>query len=386
MKHGTKLSVVRRGAWATAMIPGVMAIAVSLGGCGGSKPPREFNLLIVVTDKLGNRKTDKLPEEVIKLCLPLTECESANLVPKPKLYRLGSDNHDEQSLETRIDGGFAGNPKNVNLIRGRIEKHLATERVGDAFARENPVGFDAGGAVDGYIATLGKQTLPLILSPNGVEQDTYKSIRVLATIDSVRARILEEVCEGRVASAVVFLDPPLDHQPVGTIEPPRSHDGSEASDGRQPLGDDRGRRGHSGSVPSRDEVLVELGEENAKAAKIQEAAKRAQALGAIAQEIEDASDETDYRFRYELVKNRVYGKHHVEAFEYLTEAARIAIEQGQSEYLLDRMAEDKENVLWRLAHGHQQWHEIEDALRARDKNRLPAAENPSDVARRGHHH
>lgn len=79
----------------------------------------------------------------------------------------------------------------------------------------------------------------------------------------------------------------------------------------------------------------------------------------------------DYRFPYERAKLSIKGitSHH-EAFGALAAAAEKAIDNGQSQELLDNLMADKDGDFWKLARGHHEWEALEDALRNKDKAAL----------------
>lgn len=83
---------------------------------------------------------------------------------------------------------------------------------------------------------------------------------------------------------------------------------------------------------------------------------------------------TDYRFPYELSKLSIKGivSHH-EAFEPLARAAEKAIDNGQSDEMLDSLIADKDGDFYKLSHGHDEWEALEQALRNKDKKLLKAS-------------
>jgi len=99
-----------------------------------------------------------------------------------------------------------------------------------------------------------------------------------------------------------------------------------------------------------------LGRENA------DEAERRKQLQVVDTELAKQA-ETDWRLMYERVLNRIYGKEHHEAFDFLREAAELAIAKGEARYLLDKIEGDKNSALWKLSHGHDDsWHPIIEAL------------------------
>jgi hypothetical protein len=83
---------------------------------------------------------------------------------------------------------------------------------------------------------------------------------------------------------------------------------------------------------------------------------------------------TDYRFPYELSKLSIKGitSHH-EAFEPLARAAQKAIDNGQTDEMLNSLMADKDEDFYKLSHGHREWKALEEALRNKDKGVLKAS-------------
>jgi len=81
----------------------------------------------------------------------------------------------------------------------------------------------------------------------------------------------------------------------------------------------------------------------------------------------------DYRFSYERAKLAVRADqthtHHA-AFSALSIAAGIAIASGQANEMLASMKIDSDGDFHRLSHGHEEWKQVEEALRRKDKRIL----------------
>ena len=79
----------------------------------------------------------------------------------------------------------------------------------------------------------------------------------------------------------------------------------------------------------------------------------------------------DYRFPYERAKLSIKGivSHH-EAFNALGNAAEKAIDNAQTQDMLDSLSADKDGDFWKLARGHHEWTELIDALTNKDKRHL----------------
>lgn len=80
---------------------------------------------------------------------------------------------------------------------------------------------------------------------------------------------------------------------------------------------------------------------------------------------------TDYRFPYERAKLSIKGviSHH-EAFEAIFLAAKRAIDNGESEEMLNDLISDKDGDFYKMSRGHREWEALEEALRNKDKSRL----------------
>jgi hypothetical protein len=299
-----------------------------LSSCS-DKPRKDFNLTIVVSDALGDNEDAPLPDEIIRLCMPLKACEKHNLVPKPVLHRLGFGPDEELSLETKIEGGFAGNENNVKLITREINSHLTSLKVGETFSRPAP-NVDLQASLQEFKSSMAVNTIPVYFSSRGTAYSTEDGDRIYSSIDSVRMAIVNQLCQSSGYRVVVFYELSL----VNEHEEPEDE-----------------------TFVNNDRVLDELHDKNIGAKGHEED------LEEVAREIKEKDDPDDYRFTYELVKNRIYGKHHHEAFELLAKAAEIAIDNGQALYLLDRIEDEKDKDLWKLSHGHaSQWHPIVEAL------------------------
>jgi len=82
---------------------------------------------------------------------------------------------------------------------------------------------------------------------------------------------------------------------------------------------------------------------------------------------------TDYRFPYERAKLSIAGvaSHH-EAFGALALAAETAIDNGNSQEMLDSLMADKDGDFRKLSRGHREWQVLEEAIRNKDTASLKA--------------
>ena len=312
-----------------AVIP---AVAV-LTGCD-SNVTKDFSLTIITSEELGDKATRHLPQEVIDLAMPIEDCSEVTLVPHSTLYRLGRDRSTEMTLETTVEGGFAGDRTNLRLIRREMQKQLSAQEVSEVFVEPADGLIDLTSALESYLSTIGSESLGIFYGNSSSADGRYEGIKSASSVSGVRSLIADELCEGD-ASVFVFLDPPLEIDP-----------GVETRIAQQT-----------------DSILEQLDSINRAAGELTDDDERHEALEAARSEIERSSVGTDYRFAYELMKNRIYGEEHHEAFDLLMEAARIAVAQDQAAYLLDRINGEKDTDLWALSHGHpEDWNPIIELL------------------------
>jgi ribosomal protein L37AE/L43A len=83
----------------------------------------------------------------------------------------------------------------------------------------------------------------------------------------------------------------------------------------------------------------------------------------------------DYRFPYERAKLAVKAREatsHNEAFAALSRAAQKAISAGKAREMLDSLEADKAGDFRKLAHGHREWTQLQEALKSKDVRGLNA--------------
>jgi hypothetical protein len=171
------------------------------------KPRKDFNLTIVVSDVLGGDENAPLPDEIIALCMPLQACEQHNFVPNPVLHRLGFGPDKELSLETKIEGGFAGNENNVKLITREINSHLSSLTVGETFSQPDP-NVDLQASLQEFKSSMAVNTIPVYFSSRGTAYATEDGDRIYTSIDSVRMAIVNQLCQSSGYHVVVFYELP----------------------------------------------------------------------------------------------------------------------------------------------------------------------------------
>ncbi|MEW6617999.1 MAG: PASTA domain-containing protein [bacterium] len=184
-----------------------LGILIILSSCG-EKQNKKFNLTLVVSDNLGKNKTDALPEDIIKICLPF-EYKGNFLIPRPTLYRLGYDNSTKMSLETTITGGCAGDPNNPIYIQNQTKKYLKSVKIGKVFSQPNDSSIDLKSILDSSLEVIGTRSLIAFYSTKGINTDSYNGIKISKSIDDVPTIMAEGICENGLTSVFVFIDPPI---------------------------------------------------------------------------------------------------------------------------------------------------------------------------------
>ena len=313
-----------------------IATIILFGGCpGNTGTPKSFPMTILVSDRIVNNKTDKIPEEIITFCLPISSkyCPKSIYTPDPLLKRVSEDKM-ELSLKTNIEAGFAGNPSNKNLIESNINKHLKELPIGENFSLPNESDIDYVGTIRSFI-TEHKNAKYFCFSK--IYSDSlFCGQKIFSDFDTLKTAVAQALCEHPSASIIIIYNPPQ-------------------------------------SSPDEEiKHLRELQKEN------EEAINDPKKIDQVKHELQEysSSNPNDYRPIYELVKNSIYGKeeHHI-AFRFLNEAVDIAIDNGEAANLKadigNDLAKGKENDIWKLAHGHEHdWKPIMEALSTNNAEKL----------------
>ena len=351
------------------MICGTRCVSLSIGvacvlgvlssGCTESNPPKEFDMAIVAADAIGESKNSKLPRDLVDLSLPLLGCKTATFVPKPSVERLGLDPATRLSLETRIDGGFAGDRTNPRLIKRRIEEHLSALEIGQNLAGPQKAGIDLNAALNARLGRVGKQTLPLILSSGDASGAQYRGVAIYSDVNELRKRLTRALCDGNATSAVIFLNPPLNAPKA--LPPPPPPPPPPPTD----------------TVPVPPSLSEEIESRNkAIGAEREGTIRREEAREAVRGYRPKVGD--DPLALYALSRTVIYGGEHHEAFDLLEQAARVAIRQNRAAELVavinrdmdrDRQLDRSDRTVWRLS-THTQWLPIIRALAASDESLL----------------
>lgn len=323
-------------------IVAVALLSLLLSSCTTNKEPKEISFTVVVADKIGSNKSDKLPDTILKLCQILEDCGKSNFVPAPTLKRIGVDGA-ELSLKTKLTGGVGGNKNNPNLIRRQIDAHLRAIEITNNFAIPNGSGIDLEAALGSYIGTVGNSTKIYYFSDNQ-SGDSYKGNKIFNDLDSLRSTITKQLCEEPPAPILIVINPLTTTITAGATpsETPNPGDTSK----------------NAGVIEALHTMNVNAGHDPVK-------------LRDADREIMKSMDASNYRFTYERVKNRIYGQQHHEAFDLLKEAAKIAIKNNEAREMLHEIERDEDGDLWKLSHGHRsQWNMIIDALNDNNEEAL----------------
>ena len=136
---------------------------------------------------------------------------------------------------------------------------------------------------------------------------------------------------------------------------------------------------------SPEEVLAKLTIDNETASQMIDSPQKTTKLLEIEKKISAIDNQKDYRFKYERLKNRIYGEKHIEAFGLLRDATFIAIDNNQAALMYDRIDNDKKSVLSKLAHGHSNlWNLILSALK--ENSKIPLRNYDDILAKQLHDH
>ena len=305
-----------------------LIFAALFAGCE-TTPPRQYPLRLLVSQPIGKKASDPLPDYILQLAMPYGKCGEIFFVPKPSLERLDVENS-ALSLETEVKPGMGGNKNNIKLIEKQTRNFLGTLTVGEPYVTPTPEGLDLQSRYETLLASKSPNSAVFVFSEN-FEMTEFLGQKVYHELDSLRFAMIQSVCEGGMASVTVLLNP------IAKLPTP-------------PVADD--------------ETIQKLHDENAEAGKTADEAERKKRLETVdAKLAEQAETSGDWRLLYERMLNRIYGKEHHEAFDFLREAAELAITKREARYLLDKIEGDKNSALWKLSHGHpHSWNPIIEAL------------------------
>lgn len=184
----------------------IIVAIILFNRCGNdSENIKNYRLAILVSDKLGNNPSDKLPESIIDLCLPfeIDNC-SDYFIAEPILSRI-SDKNIELLLETKIEG-FAVNKSNKNVIKREINKHLQETQMGSDLCNPNKDSVDFLSAIKKYIETH-KTSNILCFSYNNLDS-LFLGYKNFSDIESIRKELGQILCKLPTSSIIIIYNPP----------------------------------------------------------------------------------------------------------------------------------------------------------------------------------
>ncbi len=192
-------------------------VLFSLLWCGcADKPIEPFDLIIVISDKIGDNNNSPIPNTLIQLTYPLEVCEKVNYLPQTKVIRL---NTQRAEMPLLVDlKSFAGRKNNTRFITRKLKTALEKKSIGTVFSVPNPKGYNANGELLAFLRTKGKRATILYFADNGYEEEDYEGNKVFFDLDSLRKVINEPLCDGQKKSFIIVYNPP--EYPVRVIVPP----------------------------------------------------------------------------------------------------------------------------------------------------------------------
>lgn len=198
-----------------------MSFLTSCVNVKNKKKITEFQLNIVLTDKIGQSADDKLPDNIGKLVMPLEPagCPKNAYLPKAEITRYGLNQ--TYSSEIKTDAGswrvffqkFYGNT-GVETRRGNIIKAFEEMTIGDTLIMNNIESFNAILHFEKLINT-NPEDLYLILKP-GDYQTVFsiqgKDIPVYSSVDTLLSKLAELLCNKSAESKqniTLFYEPDI---------------------------------------------------------------------------------------------------------------------------------------------------------------------------------
>ena len=312
-----------------------------------------MSLAIIFAEQLGSNPTDKLPDEIVNLALPLTPgCSQAVFVPDVHLVRVDLEEpavvllRPRETLLYRLQKDFQA-PGAVSIER-TVRRYLSNQEIGVSFSRP---GVQADAELERlaeYMEAIGTRKF-IVYHPN----DTRTSITlgawelsVQGTAASLRDEITEELC------TLSRKGLPLNFNVIYSMRE------GEAPDHPEPL---------LTEWPSPDEVYATLIE------NLYQRENRPEANALTYRQWREAEMQFphDYRFTVQRAKLAIYGRQtHHEAFNLLNIAAEKAIRNGRADDLLRQLKDEERSTFVKLAMGHAEWHHLIEALEREDEGEL----------------
>ncbi len=325
-----------------------------MASCAGEGPDvQPMSLAIIFAEQLGPNPTDKLPDEIINLALPLSPaCSQAVFVPDVHLVRVDLEEpavlllRPRETSLYRLQKDFQA-PDAVSIER-TVRRYLSNQEIGVSFSRP---GVQPDAEVDRlaeYMEAIRTQNF-IVYHPN----DTRTSITlgawevsVQGDAASLRDEITEELC------TLSRKGLPISFNVIYSLRE------AEAPDHPEPLPTE---------LPPPDEVYATLIE------NLYQRENRPEANDLTYREWREAEMQFphDYRFTVQRANLAIYGRQtHHEAFNLLNIAAEKATRNGRADEMLKQLKDEEHSTFRKLAIGHAEWHHLIEALEREDEREL----------------
>lgn len=184
-----------------------LVILISLTGCV-DKRIEEFDLTIVLVDKINTTNSNSLPESIIELMYPLEKCSEVNFIQKVKLLRLDSD---KSEIDLKVDRkSFSGNPDNIKLIRRKIDKNVKDLIIDKRFLHDNSSEYNKSSELNNYLQLKSNKSMIYYFSNDKPMNESNNSFKIYFKIDSLKNAINDYLChEKDHQDILIIIDPPL---------------------------------------------------------------------------------------------------------------------------------------------------------------------------------
>jgi len=197
---------------------------VSLTSCvnvKNKKAIRDFQLKIILTNKIGQMGTDRLPEEIGKLSMPLepASCPKVAYLPNVEIIRYGLNKNYSVKLKTESGNWrvffqkFYGNT-GVEIRKTNIAKAFDKLTVGDSMVMANTGGFNILSSLEKIINS--DKNSKLFLFRPGFDQKTFtinnKDIPAYSNLDTLLIQMGKSLCEkatDKNQRIILFFDPEI---------------------------------------------------------------------------------------------------------------------------------------------------------------------------------
>ncbi len=179
-------------------------ILVLLSGCR-SQVAEPFPMTLIVTDKLGDKPSDKLPEDIKRLCdvFPGVDKDDTCYYASPVLVRIYGTQVIERSLVTEVSGKFAVKKSNPKFMGRSIRLNIDTMTLGEGFAKATA---DTAGTASAINACLAKLESPVVFYYIKSYKDSNAlAKRIYNTTEALQKAMATELKTNRDAHIVVVV-------------------------------------------------------------------------------------------------------------------------------------------------------------------------------------